>query len=264
MSETDGLGLGWRTDLAVLRYGGSGIEEHADHLVVRTPANPTYHWGNFVLVTDPTAVDDADRWRARFAEEFPQARHLAVGLPGEPDRYTWAGNEIEASDVLVARSSIAGRGLPEGYTVRRVETDQDWAASTALNDEHYPGEHEFARLRSLTRSRLAAAGHLTWFGAFTRAGDRLVAELGIVPVEHGLARYQSVLTHAEHRRRGLTSHLLGVAAEHARGHGAETLVIIADADGDAGRLYRAAGFAHTETAWQAYSRPDQSASSSIA
>ena len=48
--------LSWHTDLAVLAASGSWVEEHADHLVVRTPANPSYHWGNFVLVTDPTAV----------------------------------------------------------------------------------------------------------------------------------------------------------------------------------------------------------------
>ncbi|MFL6107128.1 MAG: GNAT family N-acetyltransferase [Marmoricola sp.] len=250
----EAIGLGWRTDLAVLAYGGSEIHEHPDHLVVRTPVNPTYHWGNFVLVTDPAASDDADLWRARFAEEFPEARHLAIGLASEPDPAAWSGAEIEASDVLVATGPVATRELAPGYTVRQIETDADWAASTALNDEHYPGELEFARLRSLTRSRLVGEGHLSWFGAFS-SDDVLVSELGIVPVEQGLARYQSVLTHAGHRRRGLTSHLLGVAAEHARAGGAETLVIIADADGDAGRLYRAAGFAHSETAWQAYARP---------
>ncbi|RNL79514.1 GNAT family N-acetyltransferase [Nocardioides marmorisolisilvae] len=251
----DAIGLGWRTDLAVLRYGGSAVEEHPDHLVVRTPANPTYHWGNFVLVTDPEAADDADRWRARFGAEFPEARHLAIGLPGQPDAAAWQGTEIEASDVLVATGAVATRDLADGYTVRPIESAEDWAASTALNDEHYPGELEFARLRSQIRSRMVEAGHLTWFGAFTLDGDRLVSELGIVPVEAGLARYQSVLTHTEHRRRGLTGHLLGVAAQHARSAGETTLVIIADANSAAGRLYRAAGFAHTETAWQAYVPP---------
>ncbi|MFL6022530.1 MAG: GNAT family N-acetyltransferase [Marmoricola sp.] len=250
-----GIGLGWTTDLAVLRFGGSLVEEHSDHLVVRTPENPAYHWGNFVLVTDAASADDAERWRAVFAAEFPDAKHLAVGLPREPSKDAWRGSGIEASDVLVNEGEVLGRPLPRGYTVRQIRSAADWDASTAMNDEHYPGEPEFARLRSVTRARLVAEGHLAWFGAFTKAEDRLAAELGIVAVGDGLARYQSVLTHVEHRRRGLTGHLLAVAAELARSRGAQTLVIIADADGDAGRLYRAAGFQHTETDWQAYWRP---------
>lgn len=251
----DGIGLGWRTDLAVLRLGGSQVHWFGDHLVVRTPANPTYHWGNFVLVTDPTAVDDAARWRAVFAAQHPQAAHLAVGLAARPDPGAWGSTALEASDVLVADGAIAARPLPPGYAVRALATDADWAASTALNDEHYPGEPEFARRRSRTRSELVAQGHLAWFGAFTEDGDELVSELGIVAVDDGLARYQSVLTHAAHRRRGLTGHLLGVAAAHARTDGPRSLVIIADVDGAAGRLYRSAGFRHAETVWQAYSAP---------
>ncbi len=252
------LPLGWHTDLAVLRLGGSTFETHSDHLVVRTPANPTYHWGNFVLVTDTTSVDDADRWRRVFAAAFPDAAHLAIGLPATPAPAAWAGTDLEANDVLVADGALVERALPAGYTVREVVGEADWAASTALNDDHYPGEPEFAGLRSENRARMVSMGDLTWFGAFTEDTDELVAELGIVRVEDGLARYQSVLTHRDHRRRGLTGHLLGVAAGRAREAGAGTLVIIADADGDAGRLYRAAGFRHTETTWQAYARPSSS------
>jgi len=250
----DPIGLGWRTDLAVLVGGGSSIERREDHLIVRTPANPTYHWGNFVLVTDPAAVDDAERWRAVFAAEFGEAEHLAIGLVSRPDPQRWAGTAIESSEVLVNEEPVEGSPLPAGYQVRALTTEADWAASTALNNGHYPGEPEFARLRSLIRSSMVAAGRLTWFGAFTE-GDQLVSELGIVNVDEGTARYQSVLTHAAHRRRGLTRHLLAVAAAHARGGGATRLVIVADPDSDAGRLYRSAGFRYAETSWQAYSAP---------
>ena len=42
--------LGYRTDLALLRLGGSTIEDRGDHLVVRSPYNPTFYWGNFLLL----------------------------------------------------------------------------------------------------------------------------------------------------------------------------------------------------------------------
>jgi hypothetical protein len=49
------LPLGWTTDLAVLRYMGSTIEDRGDHLVVRTPRSPDFHWGNCRMPSDVAA-----------------------------------------------------------------------------------------------------------------------------------------------------------------------------------------------------------------
>lgn len=238
------LPFGWQTDLAVLRLGGSEVEEYDDHLVVRTPANPTYYWGNFVLVTDPGAVGNAAGWLHRFESCFPEAEHRAIGLVADPaDHAPWsaAGLFFELADVLVAPSTIPGRSLPAGYEVRELRTPEDWERSNRLRQLAFPDQDEFEERVTATRTEVTAGGALTWFGAF--AGPELTAELGIVDCGGGLARYQSVLTHPDHRRRGLTSHLLGVAAAHATARGADRLVIIADGGSDAGRLYRAAGFA---------------------
>ena len=103
---------------------------------------------------------------------------------------------------------------------------------------------------------MVEAGHTCWFGAF--AGDELAAELGIVDLGDGTARYQSVLTAPAHRRRGLTSHLLAAAGAWAGGRGVGLWVIVAEPGGDAERLYRAAGFEQVGTAVKV-SRPDQTA-----
>jgi GNAT superfamily N-acetyltransferase len=60
------------------------------------------------------------------------------------------------------------------------------------------------------------------------------------------------LTAPAHRRRGLTSHLLGLAASWADNRGCRHWVIVADPDSDASRLYRARGFTDTERLTQAY------------
>ncbi len=244
------LPLGWHTDLEVLRLGGSQVEEHADHLVVRTPSNPTYYWGNFLLVTDPTSVDDAAGWLRRFEDLFPEAAHRAIGLVAEPTEQVWNGQTmfVERADVLVARGEVARPPIAAGYEVRELTTGDDWAQSTALRQAAFPEQDEFEERVTATRITVTAGGDLTWFGAF--AGDTLAAELGIVLCADGVARYQSVLTDPGHRRRGLTSHLLGVAAGYARSRGAERLVIIADADTDAGRLYRTAGFDFDSVSYQ--------------
>ena len=48
---------GWATDLAILELCGSVVEDRTDHLLVRTPGNPGFHWGNCLFVTDTGAVD---------------------------------------------------------------------------------------------------------------------------------------------------------------------------------------------------------------
>jgi GNAT superfamily N-acetyltransferase len=249
------LPLGWHTDIAVRRVAGSSVEDRHDHLVVRTPDNPTYHWGNFILVTDPAAVDDADRWLTTFEGEFPEAAHRAVGLVAEPRESAWDAVDllVEHEDVLAADRCPAPAPLADGYLVRELGTHEDWSQSRGLEVGEFPGEEEFQRLATLARAGMCERGDAAWFGAFH--GDRLVAGLGIVDCGEGVARYQAVITGAEHRRRGLASHLLGVAAAWAGDRGARTWVIIADADSDASRLYQARGFAPVERGVQAYRDP---------
>jgi hypothetical protein len=75
--------LGYRTDLAILALEGSQVTDRGDHLVIRTLGNPDYWWGNFLLLRD-LKPGSGGGWMARFAAEFPDAQHTALGLD-EPD-----------------------------------------------------------------------------------------------------------------------------------------------------------------------------------
>lgn len=253
---------GWATDLAILELTGSTITDHGDHLVIRTPHNPGYHWGNCLLVTDPAAVDDADRWAERFAAEFPEATWFAAGLPTMPhDGQAWArhGLELEQLDVLTTSTMPATTPPPDGYTVRLLDGD-DWellaARDIAANEssgEFEPELHErFVRARIAENRQLCEQGLAAFVGAF--AGDALVADLGIVRCG-SMARFQDVGTDAAHRRRGLASHLLGVAAQWAQDQGCTAWVIVTESTNDAGRVYRRAGFALDDAVVTAYRRP---------
>jgi hypothetical protein len=71
--------LGYRTDLAILALEGSQVTDRGDHLVIRTPDNPDYWWGNFLLLRD-LKPGSGGSWLARFAVEFPDAQYIALGL----------------------------------------------------------------------------------------------------------------------------------------------------------------------------------------
>jgi GNAT superfamily N-acetyltransferase len=254
------LPLGWHTDLAVLRLSGSTIDERPDHLVVRTPDNPWYYWGNFVLVTDPGTTHDPARWLETFESEFPDAPHRAIGLVTEPDNAdAWESLDLELDhdDVLATTTCPEPTPLPQGYLTRQLDDTAAWEQSTGLRISEFAGDsdHEalFERRSTEQRAAMVERGASAWFGAFE--GDRLVAELGIVDCGDGVARYQSVVTGAAHRQRGLAGHLLGLAAQWAADQGARTWVIVADDGSPAARLYRSRGFVPADRSARATRRP---------
>ena len=253
---------GWATDLAILEHTGSAIEDHGDHVVVRSPDHPDFHWGNFVVVTDDDAVDDAERWVGAFRAAFPHVGWVAVGLPRmpvDPGRWNGLGLDLVLDEVLVTETLPRRTPVPEGYGVRPLDGgdwEQDLARAVAANgqtDEHDPTEFErFARAQVGARRDLCARGAGAWFGAFR--GEVLVADLGIVRCGR-TARYQDVSTDEAHRRRGLASHLLGVAARWAADGGCDRWVIVTGASNPAGRVYRSLGFEPGTAAVQAYRKP---------
>ena len=254
------LPLGWHTDLAVLRISGSTIEERSDHLVVRTPDNPFYYWGNFVLATDAAGADQPERWLEIFEAEFPETDHRAIGLVADPsDEAAWSALDlkIEHDDVLATTTCPAPTPLPQGYLARQIDAAEEWEQSTGLRIAEFAAESKreaaFERRSTEARAVMSVQGQTAWFGAFE--GDRLVAELGIVECGSAVARYQSVVTGAGHRRRGLAGHLLGAAARWAADRGARTWVIAADLGSDASRLYQSRGFEPADRGTRATRKP---------
>lgn len=243
------LSQGVRTDLEILALDGSILDDRGDHIVVHSPSNPGYHWGNFVQVTTGD-VEDADRWLKIFEREFPEAGWIAIGLPAMPhtDAYAKAGCDLEEQDSLLSPHLPELRPLCEGYHVRPLGDHADWAQLVEAEVREWP-KHRAAELAGYrafkvqqveARRRMQRAGHLGWWGAFDDGGE-LCASLGLVTLGE-VGRYQSVLTHEHHRRRGLAGHLLGLAARWGEQHGALRFVIVTERTNQAGKLYRSLGF----------------------
>jgi GNAT superfamily N-acetyltransferase len=254
--------LGFRTDLMVLALGGSEIEYRERHVVVRTPANPTFWWGNVVLVSEPIGPGDIPERLALFADAFPGAEHVAWGIDsvdgtiGAEGELAHAGFELSRDTVLTA-TALRRPGRDVDAELRPLAGDDDWRQALELrvaclpDDEHYT--EPFVRAHLAGSRALCERGSATWFGAFERGTLR--AALGIVADGGGLARFQMVETHPEARRRGLASALVHRAGIEALGAGAETLVIVADPAYHAIGLYRSVGFADRERKVELTRRP---------
>lgn len=254
--------LAWRTDLALLTYSGSEVEDRGDHLVVRTPANPSFYWGNFLLLDAAPAAGALDAWLTTFEAEFPEADHRAFGVDGTTGSaddlaaFREAGFEEEGSTVMTA-SSVHPPARPNTEaTVRRLTSDEDWAQQLALaivgEEDEVTGD--FASRRALAERALVEQGRGEWFGAFL--DGRLVSSLGLFVASEGLARFQEVKTHPDFRGRGLCGTLVHHASRYGLDElGVATLVMVADPDYLAIRVYRAVGFTGSETQLQATRKP---------
>ncbi len=264
-----GVAAGWATHVEVLRHLGAVIEDVGGCLVIRSPHNPGHRWGNCLIVTEPDRRDDADRWIARFDEEFPDADYVAIGLPAHPTTAPWAqhGLQIESEFVLASSEPCPARPLGPGYSVRLLAGDPDWAAFVAADiaenraegAEPEEGFAVFAARMAEARAAMTQAGVAAFFGAFAPDGS-MAARLGIVlcgPIDRArqVARYQHVATAAGHRNRGLASHLLGVAARWAAERGADRWEIHTEPGTVAHRLYDSMGFIEVGRTWQVEGKP---------
>lgn len=248
--------LGYRTDLRLLEMTGSEIEDRGTHLVVRTPANPTYFWGNFLLLKQLPVPGGEREVIAAFHTEFPLAEHVSIGVDGTEDvteavqPFVEAGLEVESGVVLTTGALVEPRPVADDVVVRALESDDDWERRARLSHHLWSQTDEdtfmtYARRKNDQERGLVARGLGQRYGAFV--GDELVSTAAIFVTHAGIARYQSVETHPDHRRRGLAAAVVHAAGEHAlAAYGIEVLVIVADHDGDAIRVYRRLGFEDAE------------------
>jgi len=250
--------LAYRTDLFFPEFEGS-VVDRGEYLVITTPDNPGYHWGNFLIFARPPQPGDLERWTDTFSREIgdPQrVGHAVFGVDGTDGeagavrQFIDAGYELERNVVLRAKAAHPPPRPNRDVTVRPLVSDADWTLSLEQRrkpDPDGPDDEGYARFmeRLMARyRRMSEAGRGHWYGAFLC--DVLVADLGLFHRD-GVGRYQSVVTLPEFRGLGIAGTLVYGAAVHA----AETfdlkdIVIVADDGSQASRVYASVGFEPVE------------------
>src|SRR4051812_47731291 len=157
------------------RLAGAQVTDKGDYIVVETPENPNFYWGNFLLLAQPPTRGTAGRWLDVFSAELPSAQHVAIaidGTDGETGDITEllaAGLELERSVVLTAeRLTPPERAMDTD--VGPLRTDADWQQAAAvrlsIDDDDTAAHLNFVERRAAEARQLVRDGHGEYFGAF--------------------------------------------------------------------------------------------------
>ena len=246
--------LGYRTDLIFPKFDGQ-ILDRGSYLVILTPTNPTFYWGNFLLFPNPPGEGDLENWKAIFTKEIgskQKTEHFAFGWDsiqgklGQVKPFLDEGFNLSQSVVLSTRQVNIPPKFNQEVVVRPLSEDWEWEQATqnqiACRDPGHSLEgfqifksDQMRRYRQMTRAGLGL-----WFGAFLE--KQLVADLGVFAAGN-TGRFQQVGTHPDFRRRGICGTLVYRASCHALEHMAvSTLVMVADEHYHAAKIYESIGF----------------------
>ncbi len=260
--------LAHATDVDVLP-ATSVVLDRGDYCVVKTPTNPTYFWGNFLLFREPPHPGDRSVWEEAFRREFRTdeergSRHIALGWDVVNGELGSAEPELGAAGYVVDRTITLVAAPDELRAHQRRSTEVEvrrldpapgrdqaaWDAVTAIQVAGREQGHDESGYRRFSEAAMAdrRARFLEGDGAWYVAehDGEVVGSCGIV-VTDGRGRFQAVDTAESHRRRGIASRLVVAAGQDAFDElGASRLVIVAEEGYHATALYESLGFVARE------------------
>jgi len=256
--------LGFRTEMIFHHFDGIVLDRN-DYLVVKTPSNPGFMFGNLLLFFQAPRLGSLEKWKTLFRGEFkdtPAVRHFTFlwDSPsegtGDVTELRTEGFEVDFSVVLTALSVHPPTKSNLQVEVRPIMTDTEWKEVTEAqifskaaeyDEKSYRQfkEKQMARYRAMSEKGL---GH--WFGAFING--TLVGDLGVYQEGH-IGRFQSVETHPDFRRQGVCGTLVYESAKYAFDKmGCTHLVMVADENYHAAKIYESVGFTPTSKEYSAF------------
>ncbi|MCO4764589.1 MAG: hypothetical protein KC502_23975, partial [Myxococcales bacterium] len=122
MTPDDVTNLGFRTDLMVLGEQ-TVFASLGDGLLVRSPTNPSFFWGNFLLLRRPPPPTQVAATIARFQSamaEFADVRHVAIGWDHVHGDGGWSDDDTIAA--FEALGFNAERGMVLTSTAQRIHS----------------------------------------------------------------------------------------------------------------------------------------------
>jgi hypothetical protein len=263
--------LAYLTDLAILGFQGR-IEDKGDYIVAESIGNPGYFWGNLLVMRNAPRDGDFQVWIKLFEKEFahqPLIKHMTFGwdspeaLEGECQPFIREGFALEKSVVLTLRENglIQPKHLCPELEIRTLRSDEEWEQAiqnqVTCREDSFKQEMylPFKRIQMKKYRDMSEAGLGNWYGAFLN--NELVADCGLFIFDK-IGRFQAVGTHPEFRNRGICGNLIyQISQEAFLGKKVENVVMVADPEYHAARVYESVGFQPTENAIGMYRWPKE-------
>lgn len=250
--------LGLRSEFVIDHLESELIEED-EVIVLRSPLNQHYYFGNLLALKVPLDRYTPEQWQARFKQAFrdlPEVRHCTLQwlrsepLPTNVKAFQQQGFRFEENHVLTLRRTdfTAPAKQNNDCHYRPLQSESDWAQWTALNIAEQFNEHREDELRPYLQGRirnyraLEQQGYGETLGAFL--GEQLIGYAGLYHWQN-LARFQNVHVIEEHQNKAIARTLLTRLIERLPDTVSD-LVIMADEHYHASDLYQSLGFAVTE------------------
>lgn len=259
--------LGLNTDLIFIEGKGI-IEDKGKYVLVKSPKNPRWHWGNFLIFKEAPAENSFQEWNTYFEDEFSDlnVEHRAFAWDnleeGNVSEFIENGCSFEGVFTLATNEVNKTHKHNSDIVVKPIITDSEWEQAYELQvlcrDQIYSEEiyRQFKKPQMEEYRDLYLKGKGHWFGAFLNG--EIVGDLGIF---HGnvsgkpLGRFQNVGTHPNHRRKGICSTLVYEASMQAlESYPIDNLVMIADSNYHAAEIYKSVGFKEVEKMYSLYQR----------
>ena len=243
----------------------SVVARRQDHVVVHTPERPDFVYGSYVsMLRAPRAQqipELVDLWRREFAP-YPEVDTVAIQWESRQgvakDRWESGVSELPRSFELTSDTVMHARAR----TIRRSSAAMDlvihpadggaeWSEVESLYVSNLSDgsidSADFLRWRLKSYRSLIDAGSGEWWGAWSQG--TLCGIAGLFWSD-SLGSFQDVVTDAPYRERGVASGLCGeMAAAFFERFPAGDLVVIAEIDSVAERVYRRLGFRSTGLQW---------------
>ncbi len=245
--------VGHQTDLFFLEED-SIVEHHADAIVIKSPSNPEFFFGNYLIFNRSNTELDVHHYVERFNQAFSDAKginHVAfswdIGFPIDQLSIPASYSKDLLRSLTFQGDMEPPKKLP--FFIKPIETDSEWdqvkTSQAALMLEFAQDDVEKMLTRRISNyRRLIENGEGIWLGAFD--GSTLAGNLGIFH-RNNLARFQNVSTTAQYRSRGICKTLIKTAVQLVEQKNPYISFVIQTEQGSiAEQIYLSLGFIPTE------------------
>ncbi len=244
--------LGYKTDFIFFEEKGI-ITKLPEYYVVQSPNNPTFFFGNYLLLNQAPKANERKALEAKFDKAFAnmqEVKHYTFcwGASGNNDfsDFTAAGYQHEELSVLVLNKEelIEPSRLNTSIHIRPLESEADWEQWQALEiEEREEGLSLKNFMPYIERKKrgyqiLVKKNRGHFYGAFI--DEELVAAAGLFHKDT-TGRFQQVCTKKSFRRQGICTTLIYEISKQGF-QTLENLVIVADKNYHALGIYQRLGF----------------------